>query len=100
VSEAGPWRLDGGPLGSLPGAGIDTIEVPPPPGWRYFALSPVWLMALMPDGLFAEGTGATTDEAKADARRRWRKWKRAHAGPLAVDGREYRRRLRDRRRRR
>lgn len=87
-------------FGSLREAAIDTIEVPPPPGWRYFGLSPVWLLALMPDGLFCEGTGETTEDAKADARRNWRKWKRGHTGPLAVDGREYQRRLRSRRRRR
>ena len=56
--------------------------------------------AVMPDGLFAEGTKPTTEDAQADARRRWRKWKRAHPGPLAVDGTDYQRRLRSRRPRR
>lgn len=75
-----------------------------PPGsqvtFTSMGLTQVWLLARMPDGLCAEGRGRTDAEAMADARRNWRRWKRAHAGPLAVDGRQYQRRLKARRRRR
>ena len=90
----------GGPLGDLTGAGISTVDLTGTPGYSYMGLTDVWLLAVMPDGLFAAGTGPTTEDAKADARKRWRKWKRANAGPLAVNGTDYQRRLRDRRRRR
>lgn len=91
---------DSRPLGDLAGAGIETVDLTGTPGWRFAGLTDVWLLAVMPDGSWAEGRGPTTEDAKADARRTWRKWKRAHAGPLAVDGRAYQRRLRNRRRRR
>ena len=92
--NAGPFP-DSAPLGSLLEAGIDTIQVPPPPGYRFFGLSPVWLLARMPDGTFWEGIGATNDEAMADARRHWREWK--HGSAMR---REYRRRQAARGRRR
>lgn len=91
----------GAPLGDLLAAGVDTIDLTGTPGWQYVAPGPAWtwLMALMPDGSFWEGAGATSEEAKADARRNWVRWKRGNAGPLAVDGRAYQRRLANRRRR-
>jgi hypothetical protein len=58
-----------------------------------------YVMLIMPDKTLAEGTGISMEAADADARRNWLRWKRAHAGRLAVDGREYRRRARNRRRR-
>ena len=67
--------------------------------YRSIGLSPVWSLVCMPDGTYAEGMGATWKDAEADARRRWKHRKRAYAGPLAVNGREYQRRLRARRRR-
>jgi hypothetical protein len=91
--------------GSLPLSDlIDDAE----PAWPVLPDGPVaWtvcfsracVLARMPDGNLAEGTGESIDDATADARRNWRRWKRAHPGPLAVDGREYRRRTRNRRRR-
>jgi hypothetical protein len=68
-------------------------------GWTLAGMTKVWVLARMPDGNCAEGLGDTADEAVADARRRWRQWKRGHAGKLAIDGRDYQRRLRNRRRR-
>jgi hypothetical protein len=89
---------DSRPLGDLTAAGIGTVDLTRTPSWRFAGLTDVWLLAVMPDGSLCEGTGPTTEDAIADARKRWRRWKRAHAGPLAVDGRAYRRRLRNRRR--
>ena len=86
------------PLGSLLEAGIDMIQVPPPPGYRFSGLSPVWLLARMPDGTYWEGAGATSEEAVAGARARWRKQQLAVSLPRLH--REYRRRLRHRRRKR
>lgn len=88
------------PLGSLAEAGSEAVNLTGTPGYRYMGLTDVWLLAIMPDGSLCEGTGPTTEDAMTDARRRWRDGKRGHAGPLAVDGREYQRRLRNRRRRR
>lgn len=68
-------------------------------GWRSFGLTQAWVTARMPDGRLVEGMGETIEKAEADARRSWLRWKRAYAGPLAVDGHEYRRRMRNRRRR-
>lgn len=95
--NAGPFP-GSAPLGSLLEAGIEVIQVPPPPGYRYLGLSPVWLLARMPDGTFWEGLGATNEEAVADARERWRKQQLAVSLPRLH--REYRRRLRHRRRKR
>jgi hypothetical protein len=76
-----------------------TMSFPPVPegasGWRMTGLSDVVLLARMPDGNCALGCGATSGEARADARRAWRNWK---FGPPMR--REYRRRLKARRRRR
>lgn len=69
-------------------------------GWTLAGMTKVWVLALMPDGNCAQGIGDTAEEAVADARRSWRQWKRGHAGRLAVNGRDYRRRLRARRRHR
>ena len=80
-----------------------TAELTPLPEdapYRFIGMTDVWLIARTPDGMSAEGCGATTADALADAMRRWRRWKRAHAGKLAVDGHEYRRRMRARARRR
>ena len=54
-----------------------------PEGWT-ITVSRAVVLARMPDGSWAEGVGETIDEATADARRNWRRWKRAHPGPLAV----------------
>jgi len=83
-------------LPGLTGAGIGTVDLTGTPGWRYVS-NDVWLLTIMPDGSWFQGTGPTAEDAKADARRRWRNWKRG-PGPLAVDGREYQRRLRNGRR--
>jgi hypothetical protein len=102
VSAADPFP-DSRPFSGLLAEPM-TVSFPPVPegasGWRMTGLSDVVLLARMPDGNCALGCGATDAEAMAGARRNWRKWKRANAGPLAVDGREYQRRLRARRRRR
>lgn len=92
--------------GSLPLSGLaDDAEIPWPAlpegatGWRSYGLMQVWMPARMPDGSTVEGMGDSIEAAEADARRCWLRWKRAHAGRLAVDGAEYRRRSRNRRRR-
>lgn len=69
-----------------------------PQGWT-ISVSHAMILARMPDGNFAEGVGETIGDATADALRNWLRWKRAHAGRLAVDGREYRRRRNARRHR-
>lgn len=63
-------------------------------------VSPVWVLARMPDRSSWVGGGATAEEAAADARRHWLRQKRACPGRLAADGCGYQRRLRSRRRRR
>lgn len=65
--------------------------------WRPVALSGViapiaWVLMSMPDGNCAEGAGDTIRAAMADARRRWRKWRRANPSPLAAMHRDYRQR--------
>lgn len=79
------------------------VTLPPVPdgatGWRVTGLSEVVVLARMPDGNCVWGRGATGDDAMADARRAWVRWKRGHAGPLAVDGHAYRRRCKARTRR-
>jgi hypothetical protein len=62
-------------------------------------LGPVNLAVVMPDGRAAWGQGDTFDEAKADARQRWARWKRTNPLPLPIDGREYSRRRKARARR-
>jgi hypothetical protein len=89
---------DSRPLAALLAEPV-TVNFPPVPegasGWRVTGLSDVVLLARMPDGNCARGRGATDAEAMADARRAWRAWK---YGPGMR--REYRRRLKARRRRR
>jgi hypothetical protein len=68
--------------------------------WAFAGVTVCWVLVRMPDGTCADGFGHTLEEATADARGAWRHWKRGHAGRLAINGREYRRRLKARRRRR
>ena len=68
--------------------------------WETVRVSPVWVLARMPDGSCWPGAGPTTGDAVADARRWWQWWKRGHPAKLAACGRDYQRRLRSRRRRR
>jgi len=65
----------------------------------HLVLGPINLAVVMPDGNAAWGEGATHDEAEADARQRWNRWKRTNPRPLPIDGREYSRRRKARARR-
>lgn len=104
---------DARPLSELiAGAGTartrdETAEIAPP--YAFIGITPVcvWVRfrePLAPGGsVVFGGTGETSAAAVEAARRNWRTWRRAarsHPPELPVDGREYQRRLRNRKRRR
>lgn len=74
-------------------------SVPPNVTYRPAGKPVCYVLMKMRDGALAEGSGTSVKAAAADAARSWRRWKSRRAGPLAVDGREYQRRLKARRRR-